>query len=110
MYKRQVLVNDVWMGHGAHIMTGVTRGDGAIVGAGAVVTKDVAPYAIVGGVPARNIRFRYSKEQIEKLLQIKMCIRDRDRTMRADIALTGSMESLIWGMTINMFTPISAII
>ena len=55
---------------------GVTIGDGAIVAMGAVVTKDVPPYAIVGGVPAKIIRYRFNNEIIEKLLQIKWWDRD----------------------------------
>lgn len=66
-----VIGNDVWIGRNAIIMGGVTIGDGAIVGAGAVVTKDVPPYAIVAGVPAKIIKYRFSKEVIEGLLQIK---------------------------------------
>lgn len=62
--------NDVWIGAGALILSGVTIGDGAIVGAGSVVTHDVPPYAVVGGVPAKIIRFRYNKDQIEALLKI----------------------------------------
>src|SRR5690606_26271048 len=53
--------NDVWIGRGAMVMHGVTIGDGAIVAAGAVVTNDVAPFAIVGGVPARLIRWRFEE-------------------------------------------------
>lgn len=53
--KDIVIGNDVWVGHGAYIMPGITIGNGAIVGAKAVVTKDVEPYTIVGGVPARLI-------------------------------------------------------
>lgn len=63
--------NDVWVGFGATILGGVTIGDGAIVAAGAVVTKDVPPYAIVGGVPAKVIRYRFTEEQITQLLQLK---------------------------------------
>jgi len=63
--------NDVWIGSNALILGGVRIGDGAIIGAGAVVTNDVEPYSIVGGVPARIIRKRFSQEQIEKLLKIK---------------------------------------
>jgi acetyltransferase-like isoleucine patch superfamily enzyme len=65
-----IIGNDVWVCVGATILSGVTIGDGAIVAAGSVVTQDVPPYAIVGGVPARVLRFRYSKEQIKKLLDI----------------------------------------
>ncbi len=63
--------NDVWIGYRATIMAGVTIGDGAIIAANATVTKDVAPYAIVGGNPAMEIRKRFSDEKIDKLLDIK---------------------------------------
>lgn len=66
-----VIGNDVWIGYEAVILAGVTIGDGAIVGARAVVTKDVAPYTIVGGVPAHVIRKRFSDKTIEKLLKLK---------------------------------------
>ena len=66
-----VVGNDVWIGFEAVIPAGVTIGDGAIVGARAVVTKDVPPYTIVGGVPARPIRKRFSEETIEKLSAMK---------------------------------------
>jgi virginiamycin A acetyltransferase len=56
-----VIGNDVWIGYHATIMQGVTIGDGAIVGARAVVTKDVPPYAIVGGVPARILKYRFDE-------------------------------------------------
>jgi virginiamycin A acetyltransferase len=60
--------NDVWIGRGAMIMSGVVIGDGAVVAARAVVNRDVPPYAIVGGVPAKTIRYRFSGEIIDKLL------------------------------------------
>jgi len=66
-----VIGNDVWIGYEAVIMAGVTIGDGAIVGTRAVVTKDVPPYTIVGGVPAKPIRKRFSEETISALLEIK---------------------------------------
>ena len=66
-----VIGNDVWIGTKALIVGGVTIGDGAVVLAGAVVTKDVPPYAIVGGVPAKIIRYRYDEETIAFLLRIK---------------------------------------
>lgn len=66
-----VVGNDVWIGERALIMGGVKIGDGAVVGAGAVVTKDVPNYAIVGGVPARLIRYRFDAEFIEKLKKLK---------------------------------------
>lgn len=66
-----VIGNDVWIGYEAVIMAGVTIGDGAIIGTRAVVTKDVPPYTIVGGVPARDIRRRFSDDVIARLLELK---------------------------------------
>ena len=66
-----VIGNDVWIGYEAVVMQGVTIGDGAIIGARAVVTKAVPPYTIVGGVPAKPIRKRFSDEMISQLLEIK---------------------------------------
>ena len=66
-----VIGNDVWIGYEAVIMAGVTIGDGAVIGTRAVVTKDVPPYTIVGGVPARQIRKRFSEDKIEYLLNLK---------------------------------------
>lgn len=66
-----VIGNDVWIGYEAVVMAGVTIGDGAIIGARAVVTKDVPPYTIVGGVPAREIRRRFSDDVIARLLELK---------------------------------------
>ena len=71
MSKGDITVdNDVWIGYGATIMSGVHIGQGAIVAAGAVVTKDVLPYAIVGGVPAKVIKYRFEPELIKELLKI----------------------------------------
>ena len=66
-----VIGNDVWIGYEAVILAGVTIGDGAIIGTRALVTKDVPPYTIVGGVPAKPIRKRFSGETISSLLEIK---------------------------------------
>ncbi len=65
-----VIGHDVWVGHGVTIMPGVSIGTGAVIGSGAVVTKDVAPYTIVVGVPAKPIRKRFSDAVIASLLQI----------------------------------------
>lgn len=66
-----VIGNDVWIGYEAVILAGVTIGDGAIIGTRAVVTKDVPPYTIVGGVPAKPIRKRFSDDTIAALLALR---------------------------------------
>ena len=60
--------NDVWIGLNVIILAGVTIGDGAVIGAGSVVTKNVPPYGIWGGVPARQLRQRFDKETVDKLI------------------------------------------
>ena len=69
--RKVVIGNDVWIGQNATILPSVSIGNGAVVGAGAVVTKDVPDYAIVGGNPARVIRYRFSEEQIRLLAESK---------------------------------------
>jgi len=66
-----IVGNDVWIGRGATIMPGVNIGDGAIIGAQAVIAKDVAPYAIVVGNPAREVRKRFDENTITTLLEVK---------------------------------------
>lgn len=69
--RRTLIGNDVWIGANAIILPGITIGDGAIIAAGSVVSRDVPPYAIVGGVPARVIRFRFDEKTIERLMKIR---------------------------------------
>lgn len=79
--KGDIIVDDdVWIGYGATIMSGVHIGQGVVVAAGAVVTKDVPPYAIVGGVPAKVIKYRFESEMIEELLKI-----DYEKLSKEDI-------------------------
>lgn len=66
-----IIGNDVWLADGVLILSGVTIGDGAVIAARSVVTKDVKPYEIVGGNPAKHIKFRFSESQINSLLEIK---------------------------------------
>lgn len=63
--------NDVWIGEAVFVNDGITIGDGAIIGAHSVVTHDIPPYAIVAGAPAKILHYRFSDEQIQKLLEIK---------------------------------------
>ncbi len=66
-----IIGNDCWIGENVFYVGGITIGDGAVVLAGAVVTKDVPPYAIVGGVPAKVLKYRYDDDTIQFLLRIK---------------------------------------
>ncbi len=69
--KRAIIGNDCWIGENVFFVGGINVGDGAIILAGAVVTKDIPPYAIVGGVPAKIIKYRYDDETIKILLRFK---------------------------------------
>jgi phosphonate metabolism protein (transferase hexapeptide repeat family) len=75
--------HDVWIGHGAIILPGRTIGTGAVVGAGSVVTRDVAPYTIVAGTPARVIRRRFTQGAAERLQAMEWWNWDHDRLRKA---------------------------
>ena len=85
-----VIGNDVWIGYNATVMGGVSIGDGAIIATNATVTKDVAPYTIVGGNPAKEIRKRFDDDTIKKLLEIQWWDWDIAIISKNIQALTGS--------------------
>ena len=90
-----IIGNDVWIGYEAVILSGVTIGDGAIIGARAVVTKDVPPYSIVGGVPAKLIRKRFSDSDISKLLEIKWWNWSKEEiAQNIEVIQTGGIDKL----------------
>ena len=90
-----VIGNDVWIGYEAVILAGVTIGDGAIIGTHAVVTKDVPPYTIVGGVPAKPIKRRFPEETISALLEIQWWNWSEERITRNIGAIqSGNIEQL----------------
>ena len=90
-----VIGNDVWIGYEAVILAGVTIGDGAIIGTRAVVTKDVPPYTIVGGVPAKPIKRRFPEEVISALLEIQWWNWSEERIARNIGAIqSGNIEQL----------------
>ena len=90
-----VIGNDVWIGYEAVIMPGVRIGDGAIIGTRAVVTKDVPPYTIVGGVPARPIRKRFDDAAIERLETLRWWDWDLDKIKRSlPIIQSGDLAAL----------------
>ena len=90
-----VIGNDVWIGYEAVILAGVTVGDGAIIGARAVVTKDVPPYAVVGGVPARQIRMRFVRQTVDALLEIQWWNWPRERIAKNIAAIqSGNLAAL----------------
>ena len=90
-----VIGNDVWIGYEAVIMAGVTIGNGAIIGTRAVVTKDVPPYTIVGGVPAKSIRRRFDQATIEKLEALRWWDWDEEKIRRNIPAIqAGEIDAL----------------
>lgn len=90
-----VIGNDVWIGYEAVILAGVTIGDGAIIGTRAVVTKDVPPYTIVGGVPAKPIKRRFPEETTSALLEIQWWNWSEERIARNIGAIqSGNIEQL----------------
>ncbi|MFQ9516032.1 MAG: CatB-related O-acetyltransferase [Eubacterium sp.] len=90
-----VIGNDVWIGYEAVILAGVTIGDGAIIGTRAVVTKDVPPYTIVGGVPAKPIKRRFPEETVSVLLEIQWWNWSEERIARNIGAIqSGNIEQL----------------
>jgi virginiamycin A acetyltransferase len=93
-----VVGNDVWLGYKSVVMSGVTIGDGAIIGAYSVVTKDVPPYTIVGGNPAKIIRKRFLDSDIERLLTLAWWDWDFDRISRNVQHLTGSNLDALEGI------------
>lgn len=86
--------NDVWIGAYAVILPGVTIGDGAVIAAGAVVTKDVADYSIVAGVPAQHIRYRFSLDIVKKLKRIQWWNWERDK-IESNIELFYTPEKFV---------------
>jgi len=80
--------NDVWIGARAILRTGVKIGDGAIIAAGAVVVKDVEPFSIVGGVPAKHIRHRFSPDEIVRILESNWWNKDLEWLKRHHDSMT----------------------
>ena len=101
--------NDVWIAAGAQVLHKVTIGDGAVVGGGAVVTKDAPPYAIVAGVPAKIIKYRFPEEHIDELLDIKwwnwpesVIIQNMDWLINSDVNADSIMKLREIGKSIEL--------
>ncbi|MGU3287996.1 CatB-related O-acetyltransferase [Acinetobacter radioresistens] len=91
-----IISDGCWIGSRAMIMQGVKLGEGAVIATGAVVTKDVPPYAVVGGVPARIIKYRFSQEDIQKLLSLKLYDMDEKQLLKIRGQLqTDNVSSLV---------------
>lgn len=89
-----IVEDDAWIGQGATILSGVRIGQGAVVAAGAVVNRDVPPYAVVGGVPAKVIRYRFSPEVIEELRTLDYSRLEDDMIRAHEKELTANLEEM----------------
>jgi acetyltransferase-like isoleucine patch superfamily enzyme len=91
-----VIGNDVWIGYGATIIGPCTIGDGAIIGAHALVRGDIPPYAVAVGVPAKVIRYRFSQEEIQKLLSIRWWEKEEKRIKEVEgLLYSNDVDSLL---------------
>lgn len=110
-HRETIIGNDVWIGARAYISQGVTLGDGCVVAAGAVVTRDVEPYAIVGGVPARKIRMRFEPQIVERLIALEWWNLSLDRRFVGDLdfreveACVAEIEALKASGKVPKFEP-----
>lgn len=89
-----IIGNDVWMGYNVCVKEGVTIGDGAIIGAKSLVTRDIPPYAIAVGTPAKVIKYRFTPEQIQKLLEIQWWNKDIE-WIKENIHAFGDIDTFI---------------
>ncbi len=91
-----IIGNDVWIGYGSVILSGVTIGDGAIIGANSVVTKDIPPYAIAAGNPVKIYKKRFSEEIIKKMLEIAWWNWDMDKILKnASLLQSPNIEEFV---------------
>lgn len=90
-----IIGNDVWIGYGATILSGLTIGDGSIIAAGALVTKSVDPYTVVGGNPAKEIKKRFDDKTIKQLIKIKWWEWDIKKIKKNIPLITGDIEKFL---------------
>ena len=98
--SKLIIGNDVWIGDDVTFMAGITIGDGAIIGTGALVTKDVPPFSICGGIPAKVIRYRFTQEQIDFLQTLKWWNKD-NQWIRANADRFDSIERFMREITLE---------
>ncbi len=87
--------NDVWVGARAIILSNITIGDGAIIGAGTIVSHDVPPYAVVAGIPAKLVRFKFSENQIKRLIEIAWWNWPLEKIIENKECLSGDIDAMI---------------
>jgi acetyltransferase-like isoleucine patch superfamily enzyme len=95
-----IIGNDVWIGNDVTIMSGIKIGNGAVIAANSHVVRDVEPYTVIGGNPAKQIKYRFTKEQIEKLMEIKWWDWDDDKINRyAPLLCSNNIDDFIKAVT-----------